>query len=39
VHLTTAADVVAAQAIDDTIRLPPLQAERAPQVFTREPGR
>lgn len=38
VHLTTAADVVAAPASDDTILLPPLRAERAPQVFARETG-
>jgi acetolactate synthase-1/2/3 large subunit len=38
VHLTTAADVVGATAIDDAIRLPPLHAERAPQVFARTPG-
>ncbi len=38
VHLTTAADVVGAKAIDDAIQLPPLHAVRAPQVFAREPG-
>jgi acetolactate synthase-1/2/3 large subunit len=39
VHLTTAADVVGAAAIDDTVWLPPLRAERrAAQVFVREPG-
>lgn len=38
VHLTTAADVVAATATDHVIALPPLAAMRAPQVFVREPG-
>ncbi|MBL8347132.1 MAG: thiamine pyrophosphate-binding protein [Rubrivivax sp.] len=38
VHLTTAADVVAATATDDAIRLPPLRSERAAQVFVSEPG-
>jgi acetolactate synthase-1/2/3 large subunit len=33
VHLTTAADVVGATATDDAIVLPPLAAQRAPQVF------
>lgn len=38
VHLTTAADVVGAPAIDDEVRLPPLAAQRATQVFVREAG-
>jgi acetolactate synthase-1/2/3 large subunit len=33
VHLTTAADVVGAQAADDAIVLPPLRALRMPQAF------
>ena len=33
VHLTTAADVVGAPARDDSVRLPPLRAQRSPQVF------
>ena len=37
VHLTTAADVVGATASDDAIRLPPLAAQRAPQVFANVP--
>lgn len=38
VHLTTAADIVGARAIDDEVRLPPMTATRAPQLFVREPG-
>jgi hypothetical protein len=38
VHLTTAADVVGAAAVDDAVLLPPLAAGRAAQLFTREPG-
>lgn len=34
VHLTTAADVVGAQASDCDIILPPMQAARAPQIFS-----
>ena len=33
VHLSTAADVVGAAASDDAVALPPLVAQRAPQVF------
>jgi acetolactate synthase-1/2/3 large subunit len=33
VHLTTAADVVGAEASDAAIALPPMAAQRAPQVF------
>jgi len=36
VHLTTAADVVGAEATDDAIVLPPLRAERTPQIFSIE---
>lgn len=38
VHLSTAADVVGATALDDEVWLPPLAARRVPQLFTREPG-
>ena len=34
VHLTTAGDVVAAEATDDEIRLPPLRAARTTQLFS-----
>jgi acetolactate synthase-1/2/3 large subunit len=34
VHITTAADVVGAEATDDAITLPPMQAVRTPQIFS-----
>ena len=34
VHLTTAADVVGAEATDNAISLPPMQARRTPQMFS-----
>lgn len=34
VHLTTAADVVGAEATDDKIVLPPMRARRTPQIFS-----
>lgn len=34
VHLTTAADVVGAEATDDQVLLPPMRARRIPQVFS-----
>ena len=34
VHLTTAADVVGAEATDSELRLPPLRAQRTPQIFS-----
>jgi acetolactate synthase-1/2/3 large subunit len=34
VHLTTAADVVGAEATDDKILLPPMRARRTPQIFS-----
>jgi len=34
VHLTTAADVVGAEATDNEIRLPPMRAQRTPQIFS-----
>ena len=36
VHLTTAADVVGAEASDDAVVLPPLRAERTAQIFSIE---
>jgi acetolactate synthase-1/2/3 large subunit len=39
VHITTPADVVGAEALDDTIRLPPLKClPTAPQVFAADPA-
>ena len=34
VHLTTAADVVGAEATDNELRLPPMRATRTPQMFS-----
>lgn len=34
VHLSTASDVVGADAIDDEVRLPPMRAQRTPQIFS-----
>ncbi len=34
VHITTAGDVVGAQATDDAVRLPPMRALRTPQIFS-----
>ena len=34
VHLTTAADVVGAEATDSELRLPPMRARRTPQMFS-----
>ncbi len=34
VHLTTAADVVGAEATDDEIALPPMRSARTPQIFS-----
>lgn len=34
VHLTTAADVIGAEATDSELRLPPMRATRTPQIFT-----
>ena len=34
VHLTTAADVVGAEATDDEVKLPPMRARRVPQIFS-----
>lgn len=36
VHLTTAADVVGAEASDDQVILPPIHAQRATQIFSSE---
>lgn len=38
VHLTTAADIVGAPAVDDAVRLPPMRAERVPAAFVVAPG-
>jgi acetolactate synthase-1/2/3 large subunit len=34
VHLTTAADVVGAEATDNALKLPPMRARRTPQIFS-----
>jgi acetolactate synthase I/II/III large subunit len=34
VHLTTAADVVGAEATDNELKLPPMRARRTPQIFS-----
>ncbi|HUW36947.1 MAG TPA: thiamine pyrophosphate-binding protein [Rhodocyclaceae bacterium] len=38
VHLTTAADVVGAEATDDAVVLPPMRAGRTPQIFSTAGG-